>query len=73
MIGEDVEVVWKVITVKYFDDCFFGKAFRVFFAFDLLCQAVMLCGGDNILDKQFYKTMILIAEREFLDYLTELE
>ena len=52
---------------------FFGKVFRVFFAFDLLCQAVMLCGGDNILDKQFYKTMILIAEREFLDYLTELE
>jgi hypothetical protein len=52
---------------------FFGKALRVFFAFDLLCQAAMLCGGDKILDKQFYKIMIPIAEREFLDYLIELE
>jgi hypothetical protein len=50
-----------------------GKSFRVFFAFDPLRQAVMLCGGDKTGDKQFYKTMIPIAEQEFLDYLRELE
>ncbi len=46
-----------------------GKPFRVFFAFDPLRQAVMLCGGDKTGDKHFYETMISIAEREFMDYL----
>ena len=50
-----------------------GKPFRVFFAFDPLRQAVMLCGGDKTGDKQFYKTVIPVAEREFLSYLQELE
>jgi hypothetical protein len=50
-----------------------GKPFRVFFAFDPLRQAVMLCGGDKTGDKHFYKTMIPVAEREFLNYLQELE
>lgn len=50
-----------------------GKPFRVFFAFDPRRQAVMLCGGDKRGDKHFYETMILIAEREFLDYLQGLE
>jgi hypothetical protein len=50
-----------------------GKPFRVFFAFDSLRQAVMLCGGDKTGDKHFYETMISIAEREFLDYLKEEE
>ena len=48
-----------------------GKPFRVFFAFDPLRQAVMLCGGDKTGDKRFYENMISIAEREFLDYLQE--
>lgn len=50
-----------------------GKPYRVFFAFDPLRQAVMLCGGDKTGNKQFYETMIPIAEREFLSYLQELE
>lgn len=50
-----------------------GKPFRVFFAFDPLRQAVMLCGGSKTGDKHFYETMISIAEREFLKYLQELE
>lgn len=50
-----------------------GKPFRVFFAFDPFRQAVMLCGGDKKGDKHFYKTMIQIAEREFVAYLQELE
>jgi hypothetical protein len=45
----------------------------VFFAFDPLRQAVMLCGGDKTGNKHFYETMIPIAEREFLNYLQELE
>lgn len=50
-----------------------GKPFRVLFAFDPLRQAVMLCGGNKTGDKHFYKTMVPIAEREFLNYLQELE
>ena len=50
-----------------------GKPYRVFFAFDPLRQAVMLCGGDKTGNRQFYETMIPIAEREFLNYLQELE
>ena len=50
-----------------------GKPYRVFFAFDPLRQAVMLCGGDKTGDKRFYETMIPIAEREFLNYLQEME
>ena len=50
-----------------------GKPYRVIFAFDPLRQAVMLCGGDKTGNKQFYGTMIPIAEREFLNYLQKLE
>ncbi len=50
-----------------------GKPYRVFFAFDPLRQAVMLCGGDKTGDKRFYETMMPIAEREFLHYLQGLE
>ncbi len=115
-------MVWKIVTVEYFDDWFLGlntseqqdvlaailvleqfgpalgrpyvdslkdtdkvknlkelriqhkgKPFRVFFAFDPLRQAVMLCGGDKTGDKHFYETMIPIAEQEFQNYLQELE
>ena len=50
-----------------------GKPYRVFFAFDPLRQAVMLCGGDKTGNKRFYETMIPIAEHEFLNYLKNLE
>ena len=50
-----------------------GKPFRVFFAFDPLRQAVMLCGGDKTGNKHLYETVIPIAEREFLNYLQKLE
>lgn len=50
-----------------------GKQYRVFFAFDPLRQAVMLCGGDKSGNKHFYETMIPIAESELLNYLQELE
>jgi hypothetical protein len=50
-----------------------GRPYRVFFAFDPLRQAVMLCGGDKTGDNTFYETMIGIAEREFMKYLQELE
>ncbi|MFA7060193.1 MAG: type II toxin-antitoxin system RelE/ParE family toxin [Pedobacter sp.] len=115
-------MVWKIVTVEYFDDWFLGldaseqqdvlaailvleqygpmlgrphvdslkgteevknlkelrvqhkgKPYRVFFAFDPFRHAVMLCGGDKTGNKHFYKTMIPIAEHEFLNYLQELE
>ena len=50
-----------------------GKPYRVFFAFDPLRQAVMLCGGDKTGNRHFYESMIPLAEREFLNYLKEQE
>lgn len=48
-----------------------GKPYRVFYAFDPKRQAVLLCGGrkDGSRDKTFYKRMIPLAEKLFLDYL----
>lgn len=50
-----------------------GKPYRVFFAFDPIRQAVLLCGGDKTGNKRFYDQMIPIAEKEFLAYLDTLE
>lgn len=50
-----------------------GRPYRVLFAFDPLRQAVLLCGGDKTGDKQFYQTMIPIAEQEYLNYLKKQE
>lgn len=46
-----------------------GNPYRVFFAFDPLRRAVLLCGGDKTGDKRFYQRMIPIVEREFLKHL----
>lgn len=48
-----------------------GKPYRVFYAFDPKRRAVLLCGGrkDGKRDKIFYKRMIPLAEREFIDHL----
>ncbi|MDW7772864.1 MAG: type II toxin-antitoxin system RelE/ParE family toxin [Desulfobulbaceae bacterium] len=48
-----------------------GKPYRVFYAFDPVRRAVLLCGGrkDGAQGKRFYKKMIPIAEREFLAHL----
>ncbi len=48
-----------------------GKPYRVFYAFDPVRRAVLLCGGrkDGAGDKTFYKRMIALAEDEFADYI----
>lgn len=48
-----------------------GNPYRVFYAFDPKRRAVLLCGGrkDGKRDKTFYKRMIPIAEREFMQHL----
>ncbi|HEB70357.1 MAG TPA: hypothetical protein ENI88_12165 [Desulfobulbus sp.] len=48
-----------------------GKPYRVFYAFDPIRRAVLLCGGrkDGAQNKRFYKKMIPIAEKEFLAHL----
>ena len=48
-----------------------GKPYRVFFAFDPLRQAVLLCGGDKTGDKRFYKRMIPIDEKLYLAYISK--
>ncbi|GLR64473.1 type II toxin-antitoxin system RelE/ParE family toxin [Marinospirillum insulare] len=49
-----------------------GKPYRIFFAFDPLRQAVMLCGGNKSGEKRFYEDLLPIAEKEFLNYLQTL-
>jgi hypothetical protein len=51
-----------------------GKPYRVFYAFDPKRQAIILCGGrkDGSIDKQFYRNMIALAEKEFQCHLIEL-
>ena len=36
-------------------------------------KAIVLCAGDKSGDKQFYKQMIPLAEKEYEEYLTENE
>ena len=48
-----------------------GNPYRVFYAFDPERRAILLCGGrkDGKRNKQFYKQMIPLAEKEFLEHL----
>ena len=48
-----------------------GKPYRVFYAFDPVRRAVLLCGGrkDGKQDKRFYDRMVPLAEKEFLAHL----
>lgn len=48
-----------------------GRPYRVFFAFDPRRRAVLLCGADKTGDSRFYRRMIPLAERVFLQYLKE--
>ena len=50
-----------------------GSPYRVFYAFDPLRQAMVLCGGNKTGDKRFYVRMIPIAERIWFDYIKGLQ
>lgn len=51
-----------------------GEPLRVFFAFDPLRQAIVLCAGNKGgNEKRFYKEMLPIAEAEYARHLAELE
>lgn len=68
----DVDTLSKTKKVKNLKELrvqHHGKPYRIFFAFDPLRQAVLLCGGDKTGNKRFYEIMIPIAEKEFLNYL----
>lgn len=41
------------------------QTIRIFFAFDPVRRAILLCAGDKTGNKRFYDEMIPIAEREF--------
>ncbi|MFZ1344426.1 type II toxin-antitoxin system RelE/ParE family toxin [Thiothrix eikelboomii] len=50
-----------------------GKPIRAFFAFDPLRQAIVLCiGNKGGKEKQFYKTMIPIADEQYERYIQSL-
>lgn len=50
------------------------SVFRLFYIFDPVRQAIVLCGGDKKgkKEKLFYKEMIALAEQTYDDYLSEL-
>ena len=51
-----------------------SSVFRLFYIFDPVRQAIVLCGGDKKgkKEKLFYKEMIALAEQTYDDYLSEL-
>lgn len=51
-----------------------GKPLRAFFAFDPKRKAVLLCAGNKTgNEKQFYKLMIPLADKEYETHLDNLE
>ena len=49
------------------------SVFRLFYIFDPVRQAIVLCGGDKKARKKtLYKEMIALAEQTYDDYLSEL-
>jgi len=49
-----------------------GKPYRLFFAFDPLQRAVVLCGGDKSGRKRFYADIIRLADEQFTCHLAKL-
>ena len=50
-----------------------GKPLRAFFAFDPKRKAILLCAGNKSEnDKQFYKRMIPLADKEYKSHLKNL-
>lgn len=49
-----------------------GKPYRAFYAFDPVRQCIVLCCGDKSGDKQFYPTMIALADTLFAEHLNEM-
>ena len=49
-----------------------GRPLRGFYAFDPRRTAILLIGGDKTGDDRFYKRMIRIADRLYVDYIAEL-
>lgn len=52
-----------------------GKPIRAFFAFDPVRRAIVLCAGNKtgFNQKQFYRTMIRLAEVEYCKHLARME
>lgn len=51
-----------------------GEPIRAFFAFDPWRRGILLCAGNKVgNEKRFYKEMIPLAEREYANYLQEVD
>lgn len=52
-----------------------GSPVRIFFAFDPVRRAILLCAGNKkgINEKRFYHGMIRLADSEFANHLAKLE
>lgn len=51
-----------------------GEPLRAFFVFDPYRNGILLCAGSKAgNEKRFYSEMLPLAEREFTDYLNNLE
>ena len=61
------------VNMKALRFLFTGAPYRIFYAFDLQRQAVILCGGDKSAQKQFYETSIRLADEAFTRHLPSME
>ncbi|WP_024554085.1 type II toxin-antitoxin system RelE/ParE family toxin [Franconibacter helveticus 513] len=61
------------INMKELRFLFSRAPYRLFYAFDPLRRAVMLCAGDKSDQKRFYETYICLADEAFSRHLYSLE
>lgn len=47
-----------------------GKAYRILYAYDPKCRAILLIGGNKAADKQWYKKFIAKADKLYAKNLT---
>lgn len=69
-----MRILCKVLNLKELRVQSRLSVFRLFYIFDPVRQAIVLCGGDKKgkKEKLFYKEMITLAEQAYDDYLSEL-
>lgn len=63
----------RYVNMKELRVQYAGHPVRVFYAFDPIRRAIVLCAGDKTSDKQFYVRMIALADNEFSCHLQEMK
>lgn len=68
LLGRPYADTLKGTSIRNLKDEHRRRPVRIFFAFDSIRQAYVICAGSKSGTKHFYETMIPIAERIFLKH-----